>query len=121
MDQRVPRGRLFISMLTLRRPGSPERKRWNTNSKWDRASSICRTKSAASQPESPLSVPRPNLLPDHERSTRTEVFRPRDGCQVVKELDLPPARLGNVIQVPPSTGGRSIGPGHNREHTTLGE
>ena len=48
-------------MLTLRRPGSPDRKRWNTSSRWDRASSNCRTKSDTFRPGSPSSVPRPSL------------------------------------------------------------
>ena len=47
-------------MLTRRRPGSPERNRWNTSSRWDRASSNCRTKSATFRAESPLPVPRPS-------------------------------------------------------------
>ena len=70
-----------------------------------------------------ISVVRPEteLFPDNERPARTEMFSPRDGCQVVGYLDLPPARLGNVVEIPPGTRGRSICSGHDREYPALGE
>ena len=70
-----------------------------------------------------ISVVRPEteLFPDNERPARTEMFSPGDGCQVVRYLDLPLPRLGNVVEIPPGTRGCPICSAHDREHPALGE